>query len=34
VPADELVRDIRHATRNRHSAEDKIRMVLEGLVFD
>ena len=31
VPADKLVRDIRRATRKHHSAEDKIRIVLEGL---
>jgi hypothetical protein len=34
VPAEKLVRDIRRATRKHHSAEDKIRIVLEGLVFD
>jgi transposase len=34
VPAEKLVRDTRHATRKHHSAEDKIRIVLEGLVFD
>ena len=32
VPAEKLVRDTRHATRKHHSAEDKIRIVLEGLV--
>ena len=31
VPAEKLVRDIRRATRKHHSAEDKIRIVLEGL---
>ena len=31
VPAEKLVRDIRHATRKHHSAEDKTRIVLEGL---
>ncbi len=31
VPAEKLVRDIRPATRKHHSAEDKIRIVLEGL---
>ncbi len=31
VPADKLVRNIRRATRKHHSAEDKIRIVLEGL---
>ncbi|MCA3397845.1 MAG: IS3 family transposase [Roseomonas sp.] len=31
VPAERLVRDIRRATRKHHSAEDKIRIVLEGL---
>jgi transposase len=34
VPAEKLVRDIRRATRKHHSAEDKIRIILEGLVFD
>jgi hypothetical protein len=34
LSAETLVRNIRRATRNRHSAEDKIRIVLEGLVFD
>ena len=29
--AEKTVRDIRRATRRRHSAEDKIRIVLEGL---
>jgi transposase len=31
VPAEKLVRDIGHGTRKHHSAEDKIRIVLEGL---
>ena len=31
VPVEKLVRDIRRATREHHSAEDKIRIVLEGL---
>ena len=31
VPAKKLVSDIRRATRKHHSAEDKIRIVLEGL---
>jgi transposase len=31
VPSEKLVRDIRRATRKHHSAEDKIRIVLEGL---
>ena len=31
VPAEKLVRDIRRATRKHHSAEDKIRIVQEGL---
>ena len=30
-PAEQVVRDIRRATRKQHSAEDKIRIVLEGL---
>jgi transposase len=30
-PAEQVVRDIRRATRRQHSAEDKIRIVLEGL---
>jgi transposase len=34
VPAEKLVRDIRRAARKHHSAEDKIRSVLEGLVFE
>ncbi len=31
LPAEKVVRDIRRATRKHHSAEDKIRIVLEGL---
>jgi transposase len=31
TPAEQVVRDIRRATRKQHSAEDKIRIVLEGL---
>lgn len=31
APADRVVRDIRRATRKHLSAEDKIRIVLEGL---
>src|SRR3712207_5675804 len=30
-PADEVLRDIRRATRRQFSAEEKIRIVLEGL---
>jgi hypothetical protein len=30
-PAEKLVRDIRHATRKHHSADDKICIVLEEL---
>src|ERR671911_2561204 len=30
-PADEVVKDIRRATRRQFSAEEKIRIVLEGL---
>jgi len=30
-PAERVVRDIRRATRKQHSAEEKIRVVLEGL---
>ena len=32
--AEQTVRDIRRATRRRHSAEEKIRIVLEGLRGD
>jgi transposase len=31
IPAEQVVRDIRRATRKHYSAEDKIRIVLEGL---
>ncbi len=31
MPAEKPVRNIRRAARGRHSAEDKIRSVLEGL---
>ena len=31
APAERVVRDIRRATREHHSAEDKIRIALEGL---
>ncbi len=31
TPAEQVVRDIRRVTRKQHSAEDKIRIVLEGL---
>ena len=31
APAEKLVRDIRHAMRKHHSAEDKIRSVMEWL---
>jgi len=30
-PAEKAVKDIRRATRKRHSSEEKIRIVLEGL---
>ena len=30
-PADKVVMDIRRKTRKRHSSEEKIRIVLEGL---
>jgi transposase len=30
-PAEKVVRDIRRRTRRKHSTEDKIRIVLEGL---
>ena len=32
VEADQLVRDIKRATRQTFSAEEKIRIVLEGLL--
>lgn len=31
VSAEDAIRDIRRATRKRHAAEEKIRIVLEGL---
>jgi transposase len=31
VRAEKAIRDIRRATRRRYSAEEKIRIVLEGL---
>src|SRR5499426_4355640 len=31
APAEQIVKDIRRATRRRFSAEEKIRIVLEGL---
>jgi len=31
APADKVVKDIRRATRRRYNAEEKIRIVLEGL---
>src|SRR5688500_6490766 len=31
APAEQIIRDIRRATRKQHSAEEKIRIVLEGL---
>ena len=31
APSERLVRDIRRATRKQHSAEEKIRIVLDGL---
>ena len=34
VPADRLVKDIRRARRKPYSAEEKIRIVLEGLRGD
>jgi transposase len=30
-PSDQVIKDIRRATRRHFSAEDKIRIVLEGL---
>ena len=30
-PAEKVVRDIRHKTRRKHSTEEKIRIILEGL---
>ena len=34
APAEQVVKDIRRATRRHFSAEDKIRIVLEGLRGD
>jgi len=34
TPASKVVKDIRRATRKHHSAEDKIRIVIEGLRGD
>ncbi len=31
APAEQVIKDIRRATRKHHGAEDKIRIVLEGL---
>ena len=31
APAEKVVKDIRRRTRKQHSAEEKIRIVLEGL---
>src|SRR5215510_13924259 len=31
TPSEQIIRDIRRATRKRHSSEDKIRIVLDGL---
>ena len=31
APAEKVVRDIRRKTRRKHSTEEKIRIVLEGL---
>jgi transposase len=31
APAEQVIKDIRRATRRHFSAEDKIRIVLEGL---
>jgi hypothetical protein len=31
TPSEQIVRDIRRATRKHYSAEDKIRIVLDGL---
>ena len=33
-PAEKVVRDIRRKTRRKHSTEEKIRIVLEGLRGD
>ncbi len=34
VPAEKLVRDIRRTARKRHSADSKVRCVLEGVGFE
>ena len=34
APAERVVKDIRRATRKQYSAEEKIRIVLEGLRGD
>lgn len=34
APAEQVVKDVRHQTRRHFSAEDKIRIVLEGLRGD
>jgi len=34
TPSERLVRDIRRATRKQYSAEEKIRIVLDGLRGD
>ena len=31
APSEKIVKDIRRATRKRHSSEEKIRIVLDGL---
>lgn len=31
APAEQVIKDIRRATRKQYSAEEKIRIVLEGL---
>ena len=31
APAEQVVKDIRRATRKHYSAEDKVRIVLDGL---
>ena len=31
APAEQIIKDIRRATRKQYSAEEKIRIVLEGL---
>ena len=33
-PAEDIIRDIRHATRRHLSAEEKIRIVLDGVCGD